>query len=73
MVSALLTGPSPIGSYEMTEAGFNFNAMRNAILHGKFQDPKLEAIRRTAATKFDEYSRVTDAAFDAHGNYQTEH
>ena len=49
-----------------------FDAVRNTITNGKFQDPTLEKIRQKAAKYFDEYSRVTDSAFDRFGNYTHE-
>jgi hypothetical protein len=46
-----------------------FVMLRDAIVSGHFQDPKLEAIRKIAAKHFDDYTKVTDDAIESLGAY----
>lgn len=46
-----------------------FVQLRDAIVSGHFQDPKLEAIRKIAAKHFDAYTKVTDDAIESLGAY----
>lgn len=58
------------GAYSADNRGFD--AITNAIMNSKFQDPALEKIRARAAKHFATYAKVTDDAFDRFGNYSPE-
>ena len=49
-----------------------FQNIRTTLMTTRFQDPRIEAIRRKAAGGFEEYSRITEAALQRLENYSPE-
>lgn len=69
-VEAALSGMSDAHSRGETFREGRSNDITAIIKGHKFQDPNLERIRKHAAAKYDELSKITDDAVDALGTYQ---